>query len=257
MNIIISDKKKKNLFISIFQMLKSSSLQINASFYIDYLHIQGMDISHICLFDLKLKKDWFDTYNIEDTINICFETNTFYSMINNKNEEQILVIKREKEKEDSLLIQFINGINKSDYEKYFVLPLFEYDYEKMNITETDYNAEFSLSAKKITDILECFSKFGDEIIIKCNEQEINLKTYSSSGEMGSKILFEDLSSYSIIEGEELLLTYSLTYINKMCITNKLSNDIYFCLSKNFPMKIQYDLGNDNFLMFYIAPKLII
>ena len=41
----------------------------------------------------------------------------------------------------------------------------------------------------------------------------------------------------------------------MCITNKLSNDIEFSLSNECPMKINYNLGDDSLLMFYIAPKL--
>jgi hypothetical protein len=31
-------------------------------FYDDYLYIQGMDKSHICLFDVKIFKSWFNEY---------------------------------------------------------------------------------------------------------------------------------------------------------------------------------------------------
>ena len=41
----------------------------------------------------------------------------------------------------------------------------------------------------------------------------------------------------------------------MCITNKLSSDIEFSLSNDCPMKINYDLGDNSSLTFYIAPKL--
>jgi hypothetical protein len=33
------------------------------------------------------------------------------------------------------------------------------------------------------------------------------------------------------------------------------NDIDFSLSNNCPMKISYDLGENSFLQFYIAPKI--
>jgi hypothetical protein len=64
-----------------------------------------------------------------------------------------------------------------------------------------------------------------------------------------------MSSYSVVEGDEVNLTYSLIYISKMCITNKLSSDIDFSLSNDYPMKINYDLGDDSSLTFYIATKL--
>jgi hypothetical protein len=99
------------------------------------------------------------------------------------------------------------------------------------------------------------SNFGNDIIIKCSEEEISLTTNGVSGEMRVDIPIDDLSGYSIIEGEEIILTYSLSYINKMCITNKLSNDIEFSLSNNCPMKISYDLGDNSLLQFFMAPKI--
>ena len=41
----------------------------------------------------------------------------------------------------------------------------------------------------------------------------------------------------------------------MCITNKLSTDIEFSIRKDYPMKIKYNLGKDNFANFFIAPQI--
>jgi hypothetical protein len=70
-----------------------------------------------------------------------------------------------------------------------------------------------------------------------------------------EIPIDDLNSYSIIEEEEIKLTYSLLYLYKMCISNKLSLNIEFSLSNNFPMKIKYILGDNSCLVFFIAPKI--
>jgi hypothetical protein len=72
MNIIIGDKKKKELFISIFQLLKNLTTKIDTSFDLQKLHIQGMDKSHICLFDLNLNSSWFNYYNVEKQIDLSF-----------------------------------------------------------------------------------------------------------------------------------------------------------------------------------------
>jgi hypothetical protein len=99
------------------------------------------------------------------------------------------------------------------------------------------------------------SNFGNDIIINCSEEDISLSTNGVSGEMTVDIPIDDISSYSIVEGEKITLTYSLAYINKMCITNKLSTDVDFSLSNDMPMKIRYDLGDDSSIMFFIAPKM--
>jgi proliferating cell nuclear antigen len=253
MDFAITDKKKKEGFISIFHLLKSSSSQINASFTKGKLHIQGMDKSHVCLFDLNLTSDWFEKYNIDKNFDCCFDTASFYSMISIKGDEQSLVIK--KNSDETLLIELISGEKKNDYNKYFTLPLLDYDYEEMVIPSTDYDAEFSLPSKKLTDTFSQLNNFGDDININCSDDYVDLKTKGNSGEMRVNIPVDDLSSYSVVEGEEVNLTYSLIYISKMCITNKLSADIEFSLSNDCPMKINYDLGDDSSLTFYIAPKL--
>jgi hypothetical protein len=286
MKIVISNKDKKELFISIFHVLKNCSSLICCKFKQDLLHIQGMDKSHVCLFNLEIKNKWFDEYNINDQKQICFDSNVFYSIISTKSDSQDLIIKMDNDNEDTVFIQFLSTISKintdqescqdntdkkkktggkkkdtkvsnekNEFKKLFKMPLSEYDYEEMSIPVVDYDAEFSLSSKLVTDIFSQLSNFGTDIIMKCSEESIHLTTNSITGEMCVQIPIDDLTSYSIIEEEEVELIYSLIYVNKMCITNKISSEIDFSLSKESPMKISYNLGDDSSIVFYMAPKI--
>lgn len=254
---VISDKKKKDIFISIFNLLKSSSSQINLTINKTTFHIQGMDKSHVCLFNLKLYFEWFDYYEVNKKYELCFDTGIFYSIISTKCEEQSLVFYLEEDKTDILSIELKNNENtkKTDYNKFFKLPLLDYEYNEMVIPTTEYDAELALPSKKMTDILSQLSNFGDSLNIKCSEECVDFKASGDSVEMRVNIPSDDMSSYAIVEDEVINLTYSLIYISKMCITNKLSNDIEFSLSNEAPMKINYNLGNDSSLVFYIAPKI--
>jgi len=255
MLIEIKDKKKKDTFISIFHILKNSSLQINATFNNNLCHIQGMDKSHVCLFDLILKDKWFNLFNVSNTINLSFDSNMFYSIISTKSDEQNLIITKN-ENDDFLSIELTtNGSKKCDYDKYFKIQLIEYDYEEMNIPQTNYDAELSLPSKKVNDMLLQLSNFGNDLNIICTDECVDFKTKGTSGEMRVNIPINDMNSYSVLQDEAVNLTYSLQYITKMCITNKLSTDINFNLSNECPMKINYDLGDDSLLTFYIASKI--
>jgi len=255
MLIEIKDKKKKDTFISIFHILKNSSLQINATFNNNLCHIQGMDKSHVCLFDLILKDKWFNLFNVSNTINLSFDSNMFYSIISTKSDEQNLIITKN-ENDDFLSIELTtNGSKKCDYDKYFKIQLIEYDYEEMNIPQTNYDAELSLPSKKVNDMLLQLGNFGNDLNIICTDECVDFKTKGTSGEMRVNIPIDDMNSYSVLQDEAVNLTYSLQYITKMCITNKLSTDINFNLSNECPMKINYDLGDDSLLTFYIASKI--
>ena len=272
----ICDKNKKETFISIFQVLKNCSSVISCTFEENFLHIQGMDKSHICLFDVRLSKKWFDKYDIFEKKNISFDSNIFHSIISTKSENQDFVFKIDSDNDDILHIDFLNhneeeekeekGKNKKNkkdkksdiskqFQKFFKIPLTDNEYQELNIPTTDYDVEFTLSSKYIDDIFTQLSLFGNDIKIHCSQDDINLTTNGVTGEMLVKIPIDDISSYSIVEEEEIILNYSLIYLNKMCITNKLSEEIEFSLSAEFPMKIKYSLGEESSIIFYMAPKL--
>ena len=255
MNIQISDKKKKDVFVSVFQVLKNCTSLVCANLEVGRMHIQGMDKSHICLFDIKLDKTWFAKYDVPENVRICFDTNVFHSIISTKGENQDLIITMEDAGQETLHIKFDSpDAKKGDFKKSFKMPLADYDYDEMYIPEVDYDAEFALSSKQISEMFSQLSNFGSDIIIKCSEADISLNTNGVTGEMRVDIPIDDLTSYSIVEGAEIKLTYSLAYMNKMCITNKLSTDIDFSLSNDRPMKIEYSLGEDSSMVFFIAPK---
>ena len=114
---VISDKRKKEIFISIFSILKNSSSQINLTINKITFHVQGMDKSHVCLFDLKLSYEWFDYYEVNKKYELCFNTATFYSIINTKCEEQGLVFYLEEDITETLSIEFKN--NQNSKKKFF------------------------------------------------------------------------------------------------------------------------------------------
>jgi len=256
MKFTITDKKKKDMFVSLFNVLKSCSSLINIIFEAELLHIQGMDKSHICLFDVKLSKNWFSNYDVIETIKICFDSAFFYSIISTKSDNQDLCVYLSDNNQDVLHIVFHSKeVKKGEFKKTFKMNLTEYDYEEMLIPVVDYDAEFSLSSKLISDMFSQLNNFGDDIVINCSEEQITLTTNGITGEMKVDIPNDDLNDYSIVENEQIILTYSLAYINKMCITNKLSSEVDFSLSNQCPMKIKYNLGDDSSIIFFIAPKM--
>jgi proliferating cell nuclear antigen PCNA len=255
MKITISDKQKKDLFVAIFQTLKSCSSQVSAQITAEKFHIQGMDKSHVCLFDVNITSEWFNNYVVDTNKNICFDTNIFHSVISTKNEGLDIIIHNDADDEDHLKIDLATS-TKGEFNKYFKISLMDYDYTELSIPSVDYDAEFAISAKKLCEIFNQMATFGDDIQIKCTEEKIDLITNGVTGEMLVNIPIDDLTEYSIVEGDEIDLAYSLLYINKMCLTNKLSAELQISISKEFPMKIIYDLGNDSSLVFFIAPKVV-
>jgi proliferating cell nuclear antigen PCNA len=242
MRLSISDIKKKQLFVSLFQVLKSCSSAITIFFHPEKIYIQGMDASHVCLLDTS--------------ITVSFHSTFFHTILSMVQEQQTIFIEYQ-EDADVILIQLIANVEetKGDFNKFFTLPLLDIDNNLLDIPVVEYDAEFTILAKKMGELVSQLSNFGDVINIKCNEEAIHVGTKGVGGEMMVHIPMDDLSEFSISEGDELCMSYSLHYIHKMCVTTKLSADIHFSISHEYPLKIHYDLGNDSSIAFYMAPKI--
>jgi proliferating cell nuclear antigen PCNA len=258
MKLILSDNIKKDLFIALFQVLRNCSENICIHFYDNYIYIQGMDKSHICLFDIKIFSTWFDSYEKEfnDVESICFNSIIFHTIINSKQDNHKLIIHFSHLDCDNINIDILaNDNSKGEISKFFKIPLVDFESEMLNIPEANYDAEFTICSKKICEIASQMLIFGNDINIRCDEDKIDLITNGITGEMKVNICIDDLSEYSICEGEIIDLKYSLNYISKMCLTNRLSANIEFSISSEKPMRIKYNLGDDgSIVLFYIAPK---
>jgi proliferating cell nuclear antigen len=255
MKLVLNDKIKKEVFIALFQSLKFCTSTISITFNNDNVFIQGMDKSHICLFEVNIQKAWFDEYIVDEPNTVSFDTNIFHLIISTKQESHNIII-HSTSGEDNINIDLESQEHtKGEFNKHFKIPLADYDYDEMNIPVVEYDAEFSISSKKICEITSQMLAFGTDLNIKCSEERIDLVTDGIVGEMLVNIPIDDLNEYSIVEGDVIDLKYSLNYIAKMCLTNKLSSEVIFSISANYPMKINYDLGDDSSIVFYIAPKI--
>jgi len=247
--IIIRDSIKRRLFSTIFQILKISSSIVHIHLTNDAFSIQGMDNSHVCLFDIQLKREWFEEYNMIDSV-IHIDTTILSTILSfgasDTNEIRIT------SEQDIIQIDFIHPI----YNKFFQIPLIDADYSWMSIPNTsEYDTEFIVPAKIINEICSQLITFGDIVTFCCSEDNITLYTNdSSNGEMKVVIPIDDLMEYSIVEGETVQVQYSLRYIQRYCLNTNICNHIHFSISRDSPLKIAY-LSTNCLIQFFIAPKI--
>ncbi len=261
MKFIISEKNKKDIFISLFGIIKNNTSTISIVFKPNSLFIQGMDKSHISLFNINIEEKWFSNYEFKDNekeeVIICFDTNTFYNIINNVTKNQSIIIEHESEN-DFINIKLIelDFKSKDDFNKQYKLPLLDNDYEFLIIPEIDYECEFLINSKNICEITSQMQVFGNDIKIECCENFIEFTSNGTSGEMSVNINTDDLDEFSIEDSQKFVFYYNLNYLNKMCLTKNLSEKIYFYLSNEKPLKIKYNLNDDDInINFYVSPKL--
>jgi proliferating cell nuclear antigen len=134
------------------------------------------------------------------------------------------------------------------------LNLIDIDTENIEIPSVDYDVDFTIETKKFIDLLSELYTFGTELNIHCTENVFDLNTIGDATKLKINIPVNDLNEYAITENGNLDLSFSLNHICKLCMSPKLSTEINVSISNNYPMSINYNLGDDSKIFFYIAPK---
>lgn len=259
MNLCIKNIQKAEIFSSIFQHIRLFTEHINISFSKDKMYLQSMDSSRVSIFELSLPADWFDIYNFTQDGSFTIGVNSIilFKILNTRDKSQEThIIYDNNADNDKLFIHFMCE-NKTIYDKQFELPLIDIDVEIMEIPTSECNAELSINSTNFANIISQLKIFGDTIDIECSEEKIELHSISQeSGKMMVNIDIDELTSYSINEGETIHLSFSLAILQNICLYHKLSKEMIIYLTDQFPLKLVYNLGDESSTMtFYLAPKI--
>lgn len=270
MEIIINHPQKADIFVTLFQNIRPFTEYINLFFESERLFVQSMDSGHVSIMEIALPKRWFDKYEstAPSTTIIGLNVGILSKILATREKSQtIRIVYNPEENEDKLFIHFVSE-NRAIFDKHFEVPLIEIDMELMRIPPMEYQAEFSISAASFANIVNQLKLFGDTMDIHCSEDKIVLYSNSAeSGKMFVEINMDDLTEFAIEEGEQMEVSFSLTYLHKICMYHKLVKEIGVNMSVDAPMKIVFALEDSApsqevseesiekaQLTFYLAPK---
>lgn len=260
MNIQINDTVKADVFATIFQYVKNFTENINITFDNSRMYVQAMDNARVSIFEFRIPRAWFTIYEFEmpSGITIGISSSILFRILNTRDKNQTIQIKyHPDDSEDRLYINMCAlGESANIFDKHFEVPLLDLESEVMTIPEIEYCAELSLPSAHFAQIITQLKLFGDSLNIKCTEDNIVLFSDSPDlGKMSVEIKMDDLTEFSIDEGGDLDVSFSLSYLCNICLYNKLAKDIEIKISPDYPMKLIYSLTDGASIVFFLAPKI--
>lgn len=258
MEIIINDFKKASIFVNMFNYIKYFTDNITIYIKKEQFYIQGMDNSHVCIFELKLQDSWFSTYNVTEHIELGINVNILTKMLHTRDDNQNIILSQDSDEKDSLTIS-LTTINKSDndkqYNKIFALPLMELDCELFEIPETEYSLTCFFESKKLKQIVDELSNFSDCINISHDDNDLLSMTAESESEGKMKIDIHNIDK-EIVEDEGVIkMDLSSKYLQYICNFQKLTDNVNVHISDQTPLCIHYPFDETNYIRFYLAPKI--
>jgi proliferating cell nuclear antigen PCNA len=257
MQIHINDEQKCVDFVNVFQHLKLFSTNINLQISTERFYIQGMDSSHVSIYELNLLSSWFDEYNVTEATVIGLNSGILFKILNARGQGQSINMHMEGDDIFELDLSSAQE-NKESFNKYFRVPMIDNDEEMMEIPESDYQLNISMGSKKFKSVVDQLSGFGDTIDVIYKEDKIFLKSESTEeGEMKIEIDLDDLEGCEVEEDLNMRKSFATRYMHMFTQFLKISKDIYLSFHDDLPLKVIYNMdeNKENYLRFYLAPKI--
>ncbi len=249
----IKDKKKCDIFISIFNNLKNFTDNTLINVNEDELYIQGMDNSHVSMYELKLNKSWFSEWDVSESVDFGICLPILNKILHTWSDKQHITIYTGKD-DDKLDIEFTND-EKGDYNKFFQIPLMDIESDKLGIPETEYDVDITMKSKNVKNLIDELSTFNDTVNLDCNEDRVCISSSSSEGSMKVVINMDDIEVLAVAEGETVESSFSIKHIGHMCQFHKLAEDCIIHLSPDIPIQIKYEIDDTSMMRFFLAPKI--
>ena len=264
MNIILESKSKIGILTGILSNIHRFADDINLVLTNEKLYVQGMDSSHVCIYEICLKPEWFQSYDVKKPVTIGLKSSVMCLIFGLRQENQSIHMELEKNM-DKFDISFVNNPNSQDETpREFSIPIMDIDQEFMDIPDSEYDVSFQINSKVFSDIICPLIKFGDDVEFKLSDNIVTLTTDGIiNGSITATLLntsdnIQTIEKYKNDKSCQFRISLSLKYMVMFCSFHKIRKYVKLYITKDIPLRMEYSLEDDDpsqYMRLYLVPKI--
>ena len=159
----LTESNKVQKFITLIKTIKLFNDYISFIFDSNKLYIQGMDGSHICLYEININKDWFDEYNYtndQSQIIMSCVSSIMNKILSLAKTNQGITIGFDDNNCEKINIDIYDILlkdtsdskeNKNINEKNFEINCIDIDFDLLTPDEMDYDVDLYINSKELSN----------------------------------------------------------------------------------------------------------
>lgn len=249
MRIQIKDSKKFLEWCELFKFIQKMNQHITILFKTNEMYIQIMDGAHVCLIDITIPSSWFDLYENTETKIISLASLIFVKIFGMYTKDSVFELELQNDSE-RLNIHFYNATQN----KHFEIPLMDIEQDILSTTIVDTLLDFNIKASSFDKYINELSQFGEDVIIRCNNEKIFFETKGDDGQLQIELEGENLEEFNVVENYNLTVKFPTKYLS---IISKFATNypyVHLFLDESNPVRITFD-KTDIVINYFLAPKI--
>lgn len=249
----LESNRKVAVLVELFKVVKGLNNFCKMYCKEDGIFIQIMDDAHVSLLEIKIKKEWFSTYESEDEV-VSFNSKILTTIMGLHTVDSIVSF--ESTDDDYLYISFQQ---KDKTEKSFQIILIDLESDLMESQHVDPSLEFSIGTRKLDQYFNEMQSFGDTLELVHINDTIYMRTQGDEGKYILKITDDLLDELVVEEDLQMVCKVPLKYTSLVTKLYSVFKRISVNVSEDAPFTLKI-FPNENEekgqleIKFFIAPK---
>jgi proliferating cell nuclear antigen len=239
----------------LIDVIKDLVNDVNIECTPDGMSLAAMDTAHVSLIQFTLNSKFFDRYSCKEPCTIGINLGNLNTHFKGANDKDSIIMKNTTGG-DVLSLAFVNGNEKNTQTK---IRLIDIEADTLGIPDTEYDATIRMPANEFKKTIDYLKTLGDMVTIKANKTAVTFSTRGDTGEADSVLRTsssrEDKNAIIIETKGETKTTFALKYLHHFAKAEHLTDTVHIYLHKEHPILVEFKIGKDSFLRFYLAPKI--
>jgi proliferating cell nuclear antigen len=220
------------------------------------MSLQAMDASHISLIAMGLPAEIFSRYECREPTSLSFSVETLLKIMKGSKPTDSLTIRAADDEEDIEMSLVSSNQEKSAK---FHLKRVDAQGETVAIPDHVYRAVLTMSSDGMNQLVKSLSDISETVMVRCSPGQITFSVVDAlvraETTFSAGVVCENAQDEVEVEVSEAChISYALRYLKAISTASALSSRVSLSFSPHFPLLVDYELCEDGFMRFYLAPK---
>lgn len=212
----------------------------------DKIELIAMDPANVAMINFKILSSAFAEYKVDGAVEIGVSLDSLKQILKRAKPSDVLSIELDKDK-NKLKIQLKGESNRT-----FNLALLDLESSKQRVPELSFPLKVETTSRLFNEAIEDMDIIAESVAFMVTKDKFFVE---SEGKMNNaKVEVGDENTKVKNSDADVKSKYSIEYLKKMIKGSKLSDNVIIQFSKDYPLRIDYNVKDRMSLTWILAPR---
>ncbi len=212
----------------------------------DSIDLVAMDPANVAMVIFKLLSSSFTEYDVESEQKIALNLNNLKQILKRAGPNDILTMEIADGKFKIIL--------KSSTTRTFFLPIIDFEEKEQRIPELTFPVSIKTNTSILAEAIEDVDIVAESVSFQAQPDKFTVAAEGDLSQARIEVKPDEETEIKMDSHDTIKAKYSIEYLKKMMQGGKLSSTVTINFSKDYPLKLNYQVLNKLMMSFILAPR---